>query len=252
MPSDNETELPLHEHTTDTAGYTELIFAFFDLLGFTFSPRIKDLGEQRIYRPHKDLTYINIDNILKGPVKTKNALEHWDTFLRIMASLKLGWVTASLFISKLQSHPRQSRLTSAFQEYGKLIKSIYIPRYICREDQQRRVSLQLNKGELLHDLRQWLLFGEGGQIKKSQLQDQVSQASSLTLVTNAVIVWNTRYIDVIIKQLRREGYEINDKDIKHISPCRFEHINKHGKLSFNVEKEWKRKGIRPINKQSDI
>jgi TnpA family transposase len=27
---DNETELPIEEHTTDTAGYTELIFALFD------------------------------------------------------------------------------------------------------------------------------------------------------------------------------------------------------------------------------
>ena len=35
---DNETELPLLEHTTDTAGYTEVVFALFDLLGLRFSP----------------------------------------------------------------------------------------------------------------------------------------------------------------------------------------------------------------------
>ena len=45
---DNETELPLYEHTTDTAGYTERIFAFFDCLGYLFSPRIRDLGDQNI------------------------------------------------------------------------------------------------------------------------------------------------------------------------------------------------------------
>jgi len=37
---DNETELEILEHTTDTAGYTELVFALFDLLGMQFSPRI--------------------------------------------------------------------------------------------------------------------------------------------------------------------------------------------------------------------
>ncbi len=41
---DNETELPLYEHTTDTAGFTERIFAFFDCLGYIFSPRIRDLA----------------------------------------------------------------------------------------------------------------------------------------------------------------------------------------------------------------
>ena len=47
---DNETELPILEHTTDTAGYTEIVFALFDLLGLQFSPRIRDLGEQRLFR----------------------------------------------------------------------------------------------------------------------------------------------------------------------------------------------------------
>ena len=47
---DNETELPILEHTTDTAGYTEIVFALFDLLGLQFSPRIRDLGDQRLYR----------------------------------------------------------------------------------------------------------------------------------------------------------------------------------------------------------
>jgi TnpA family transposase len=45
----NETELPIAEHTTDTAGYTDLVFALFDLLGLQFSPRIRDLGDQRLY-----------------------------------------------------------------------------------------------------------------------------------------------------------------------------------------------------------
>jgi len=47
---DNETELEILEHTTDTAGYTELVFALFDLLGMQFSPRIRDIGDQEIYR----------------------------------------------------------------------------------------------------------------------------------------------------------------------------------------------------------
>lgn len=47
---DNETELAILEYTTDTAGYTEIIFALFDLLGLQFAPRIRDLGDQRLYR----------------------------------------------------------------------------------------------------------------------------------------------------------------------------------------------------------
>jgi TnpA family transposase len=35
----NETDLTILEHTTDTTGYTDLVFALFDLLGMQFSPR---------------------------------------------------------------------------------------------------------------------------------------------------------------------------------------------------------------------
>jgi len=245
---DNETELPLFEHTTDTAGYTEIIFAAFDLLGFLFSPRIKGLGDQHIYCIDKTLHYDNLGDILKGTINIELLEKHWDTILRMAASLKMGWVTSSLFIHKLQSQSKQSSLAKSLQEYGRLIKSIYIPKYICREEQQRRVSRQLNKGEAIHDLRQWLFFAEEGQIKKSQLQDQTNQASALTLVTNAIIVWNTVYMHAIIEQLRAESYQINEDDLAHISPCRFEHINKHGKVTFNVEKERNRRGLRTLLK----
>jgi TnpA family transposase len=48
--------------------------------------------------------------------------------LRVAGSLKLGWVTASLFIAKLQSFRRQNVLTRALQEYGRLNKTIFILR----------------------------------------------------------------------------------------------------------------------------
>ena len=42
----NETELAILEHTTDTAGATEIIFALFDLLGLRFTPRLRDIGSR--------------------------------------------------------------------------------------------------------------------------------------------------------------------------------------------------------------
>jgi TnpA family transposase len=249
---DNETELPIYEHTTDTAGYTERIFAFFDCLGYQFSPRIRDLGDQHIYRINKNIRYKKLEPILKGTINVEFILKHWDSILRVMASIKLGWVAASLFISKLQSQTKQSNLSKALQQYGQLIKSIYIPKYVCREEQQRRVSLQLNKGESLHDLRRWLMFADEGKIRKSQLLDQATQASALTLVTNAIIIWNTKYMEAVIEQLKLEGYKINEEDLRHISPCRFDHINKYGKYFYNVEKELNRVKLRPLKEPKNF
>ena len=50
----NESDLTLEEHYTDTHGYTEINFAAFAMLGRRFSPRIRGIQKQRIYRIDKD------------------------------------------------------------------------------------------------------------------------------------------------------------------------------------------------------
>jgi hypothetical protein len=50
----------------------------------------------------------------------------------------------------------------------------------------------------------------------------------------------------VIKQLRKEGYNIRDDDLKHLGPARHEHINPYGHYSFNVKEELQRKGLRSL------
>jgi len=71
-----------------------------------------------------------LEPLLKGTINTECILNRWDDMLRVVGSLKLGWVTASLFIGKLQSFPQQNALLKALQEYGRLVKTIFILRYL--------------------------------------------------------------------------------------------------------------------------
>ena len=139
--------MPLLEHTTDTAGYTEIVFALFDLLGLQLSPRIRDLGDQRLFRLDRQKRHPHLGPLLKGRINRDRILRHWDELLRVAGSLKRSWVTASLLIGKLQSYPRKNRLTRTLQEYGRLIKTIFILRYLESEQLRRRINTQLNKGE---------------------------------------------------------------------------------------------------------
>ena len=45
----HETGLRIEQHTTDTGGFTEIVFALGALLGFRFVPRIRDLPTTRLY-----------------------------------------------------------------------------------------------------------------------------------------------------------------------------------------------------------
>lgn len=47
---DNETAVHPVQVTTDTASYSDQVFALFHLLGYQFSPRLADLADQRFWR----------------------------------------------------------------------------------------------------------------------------------------------------------------------------------------------------------
>jgi TnpA family transposase len=109
----NTTELPLLEHTTDSHGQTLATFAMFDLVGRRLSPRIAKLTEKQLYRSRAASHYKAWP--LAGPLLKHHAqidliAANWDDLLRIGASLKQGYVSAALLISKLQAGSRQHPL----------------------------------------------------------------------------------------------------------------------------------------------
>jgi hypothetical protein len=72
------------------------------------------------------------------------------------------------------------------------------------------------------------------------------------LVTNAVILWNTAYMAEAVEQLKREGYPVNESELAHIWPTRYEHINVYGRYYFNIEEAQRREGLRPLRQSGQI
>src|SRR6266571_1781591 len=246
----NETELPIREHTTDTAGATEIIFALFDLLGFRFAPRLRDLNDRRLFAsgPIDMQCYPRLQPHVTGRIHRPRILDWWDEMLRAAGSMKLGWVTASLLVQKLQAHPQQNALAAALQEYGRLARTLHIMHWYANTEDRRRFLRQLNKGEALHDLRAALMIANKGQLRRRRGEALTHQALCLNLVTNAVIVWNTVYMAAVIEQLRQEGVPVQDSDLAHVWPTRYAHINMYGKYRFNVEEAHARQGLRPLQR----
>ena len=192
-----------------------------------------------------------VRKLLKKKLHPEYFLSQWDDLLRLAGSLKHGWVTASLLVSELHAMPKENALVRALQEYGRLIKTNFILQYLGSEKLRRQINRQLNKGEALHALRRYLFVANEAHIRKRHYDTQLNQAGCLNLVTNAIVVWNTVYMWEVIEQLRREGREINEDDISHLSPARYEHINVFGKYSFPVKEEMKRKGLRQLRSLRD-
>jgi len=118
---DNQTALEIEEHTTDTHGYTEMIFAAYDLLDLRFVPRIRDLDRQRLYQ-HGTSTTGEASELLRHRLRPELIIPHGESLFRLAASLKHGWAPASLLLSRLQASGPRNPLARALQEYGRLVK----------------------------------------------------------------------------------------------------------------------------------
>lgn len=77
---------------------------FFDLLGLEFTPRLRDIGDQKLSKiKGLDVAYPTFQ--FTGQVNPEYLARHWEELVHVASSLKLGYVTSSLFIHKLQAYP---------------------------------------------------------------------------------------------------------------------------------------------------
>lgn len=233
----NTTELPIVEHTTDTHGQLLATFALFDLVGKQLSPRIAKITDKPLWRPHAASHYSPwpvAGPLLAFHAQTGLIAEHWDELARVAGSLKLGYVSASLLVARLQAGSRQHPLAKGLLEYGKLLRTVHALRWFTDEAFRRRIGRQLNKGEALNDLRRFIAYANAGKEKYRRHEDQTAQAHCLTLVVNICILSTTWYLQDAVDAHRADGHEVSDEVIAQISPAHFEALNPYGTHNIDV------------------
>ena len=223
-----------HFHCTDTGGFTHQLFALCYLLGFSFQPRLKDLADQTLYKFNKNDHYGEIDSIFSGHIDIDCIAEQWEQLIRIVISLKNHVAPAHLILQKLAARGSSDRVAKAVMELGKLIKTIYILHYLSDEGLRRKVQLQLNRGETRHYLARHIFFANQGEFKTADYEEMMNIASCLSLLSNAVLLWNTPRIYNIVGELRASGIHVDDEDLKKVSPLMFKHLIVHGTYDFRA------------------
>ena len=123
-------------------------------------------------------------------------------------------------------------MAKALTTLGRVIKTIYILGYLHEEELRRRVQLQLNRGESRHGLARWLFFADRGEFRTGDYEEIMNKASCLSLLSNAVLVWNTMAITKIVTQLRAAGETVADEDLARISPLMHRHVIPNGTYHF--------------------
>lgn len=146
----------------------------------------------------------------------------------VTQSLKQKTAPANVIVQRLTNSFPSDRLSKAFTNLGRIIKTEYILRYITDQKLRHKVQLQLNKGEYRHKLPRWVFFANQGEFTTNDYEEIMNKASSLSLVSNAILYWNTSKIKDIVANLRANGENVEDETLAHISLLPYKHVLPNG------------------------
>jgi TnpA family transposase len=226
-------------HSTDTGGYSEILFGAMHLLGFAFAPRIKNFTKSRLYAFNKRKVYQHLGYrvLPQAYINETLIVDQWDEILRFIATIQLKEATASQLFKRLNSYSRQHPLYQALKEFGKIIKSDFLLRYIDIVELRQVIEKQLNKGESVNKFSRALAFGNNQEFLSGEKVEQEIADSCRRLIQNAIICWNYLYLTQKIAEAEseEERQELLTA-IRNGSVARWQHVNLHGEYDFSEEK----------------
>ncbi|MFP1133005.1 Tn3 family transposase [Asticcacaulis sp. W401b] len=224
-------------HHTDGGGVSDHVFALCSLLGFQFAPRIPDLKDRRLYVFDKPRTYPTLENLIAAKIDIELIGAHWTEILRVAESIRSGQVTASVIMRQLAAYPRQNGVAMALREFGRMERTLFTLDWLEDPQLRRQTTQELNKGEARNSLARAVFLHRLGEIRDRTYENQQHRASGLNLLVTAIILWNTRYLEKAVAELRAHGEIIDDAMLSHLSPLGWEHINLTGDYIWGRERE---------------
>lgn len=202
---------------SDTHGQSEIMFAFTYLLGIQLMPRIRGWKELKFYRVDGNTTYKHIDSIFTNAVDWKLIRDHWKDLMQIAISIQAGRIASPMLLRKLSNESRYNRMFAAARELGRVLRTVYLLRWINSKEMRQEVNAETNKIESYHSFTKWLDFG-GDVIAENDPVEQQKRLRYIDLVASAVILQNTADMIRVIEDLVAEGYPLIESDLEFLSP----------------------------------
>ena len=93
---------------------------------------------------------------------------------------------------------------------------------------RRHEQTGLKRGDARDGLAREVVYNRLGEIRDRSFEQQRNRASGLNLVTAAIVLWNTAYLERATNALNGHGKPVDETLFQYLSPLGWEHINLTG------------------------
>jgi hypothetical protein len=178
----------------DTQGFTHFAMALAKLVGFDLCPRLVRLKDRKLYLPRGLSIPDRLPPIARETVSRRVITKGWDPLLRIAASVKSGWVSATYVIDRFASASRGDVAADAGDALGKLLRTLNLCDYLGNPSFRTEILNLLNQGESVHSLERAIHNGSIGAKRGRTTEQMAAISGALSLIANVVMAWNTQHI----------------------------------------------------------
>jgi len=231
----NQSDIQPDTLHADTQGQSTPVFALTHLLGINLMPRIRNWKDLKFFRPHKDARYEHIDPLFSDVIDWDLLETHWQDLMQVVLSIKAGKVLPSTLLRKLSNDSKKNRLYQAFRELGRVVRTVFLLRYISDIKLRKQINASTNKVEAYNGFSKWFFFGGDGVISENDPEEQEKRIKYNDLVANAVIFQNVVDMTMILWGLINEGYTFSREDLFMLSPYLTRHIKRFGEYVLDLD-----------------
>jgi TnpA family transposase len=154
--------------------------------------------------------------------------------VQVVLSIQAGKVLPSMLLRKLGSHNRQNRLYRAFRELGRVLRTLFLLRFVSEGDLRQSIRADTTKIESYNDFLDWIGFG-GPVLKSGDPVEQLKQVKYMDLVANAVMLHNVADLTNVLSDMVDEDMPVTRELVSRISPYMRDHLRRFGQYSLDME-----------------
>ena len=229
------TDMEVNRQYVDSHGQTTVAFAFCRLLGFELMPRLKDISRQKLHKVETGQVFENLDQVVAPKAINWELIEEWlDAMVKHAAALKLGMADAESILRRFNRNNIQHPVYKALFEMGKVIKTIFLCRYLSSEELRRGVHEGLNVVESWNSTNGFIFYGKAGELATNRRENQEIGLLCLHLLQASLVYINTLMIQEVLgdpKWLKR----MTIRDLAALSPLLTQHINPYGRFDLDMD-----------------
>jgi len=231
---ENKSDLQPDTVHADTQGQSEPVFGLAHLLGIKLFPRMRNWNDVTFYRPEKGVVYRHIDALFAKSIDWSLIETHWQDLMQVVLSIQAGKILPSTLLRKLGSHSRQNKLNRAFRELGRVVRTLFLLRYISEADFRQSIRAETTKVESYNDFLDWIAFG-GPILKSGDPVEQAKQVKYMDLVANTIMLHNVSDLTDVLIGMAAEGWSLTKALVGRLSPYTRDHLRRFGQFMLDMD-----------------